>query len=76
MALVLRDELDPVFLRASRGLRVSLRPIWKKTPFELWTGPKTNISYCWVFGCKCFVLNESDRNTQIYPKSLESGQHQ
>ena len=37
--------------------RVLLRPILKKTPYELWKNKKPNISYFKVFECKCFILN-------------------
>jgi len=37
--------------------RVLIRPILKKTHFELHKGRKPNISHLRVFGCKCFVLN-------------------
>nr|CAN77969.1 hypothetical protein VITISV_027333 [Vitis vinifera] len=37
--------------------RILLRPILKKTPYELWKNKKPNISYFKVFGCKCFILN-------------------
>jgi len=37
--------------------RVLIRPIIKKTPYELYKGRKPNISHLRVFGCKCFVLN-------------------
>jgi len=37
--------------------RVLIRPILKKTPYELYKGRKLNISHLRVFGCKCFVLN-------------------
>ena len=40
--------------------RVSIRPILKKTPYELWKGRKPNINYFRVFGCKCFILNQKD----------------
>ncbi|KAL5560474.1 hypothetical protein UlMin_036685 [Ulmus minor] len=40
--------------------RVSIRPILKKTPYELWKGRKPNIKYFRVFGCKCFILNQKD----------------
>jgi len=36
--------------------RVLIRPILKKTPYELYKGRKPNISHLRVFGCKCFVL--------------------
>jgi len=34
-----------------------IRPVLKKTPYELYKGRKPNISHLHVFGCKCFVLN-------------------
>ena len=37
--------------------RVLIRPILKKTLYELYKGRKPNISQFRVFGCKCFVLN-------------------
>ena len=40
--------------------RVSLRPILKKTPYELWNDRKPNIFYFKVFGCKYFILNTKD----------------
>ena len=37
--------------------RVSMRPIIKRTPYELFKHNKPNISYFHLFGCKCFILN-------------------
>jgi len=37
--------------------KVLIRPIVKKTHYELYKGRKSNISHLRVFGCKCFVLN-------------------
>ena len=37
--------------------RVMLRPILKKTPYELIRGRKPNIEHLRIFGCKCFVHN-------------------
>ena len=34
-----------------------IRPILKKTPYELYKGRKPNMSHLRVFGFKCFVLN-------------------
>jgi transposase InsO family protein len=33
----------------------------KKTPYELLIGRKSNISYFWVFGCKCYILRKGTR---------------
>ena len=41
--------------------RIYIRPILKKTPYELWKGRKPNISYFHSFGCKCFILNTKDQ---------------
>jgi transposase InsO family protein len=38
--------------------RLFLRPIYNKTPYELLTGNKPNVSYFRVFGCKCFIKNK------------------
>jgi hypothetical protein len=51
--------------------RVSLRSILNKTPYELWYGRRPNISYMKIFGCKCFILNESDKRDKLDPKSNE-----
>jgi len=37
--------------------KLLIRPILKKTPYELYKGRKANISCLRVVGCKCFVLN-------------------
>ena len=39
-----------------------IRPILKKTPYELWKGIKPNISFFHTFGCKCYVLNNGKDN--------------
>ena len=46
-----------------------LRPIIKKTPYELWKGRKPNISYFHIFGSKCFILNTKDKLSKFDPKS-------
>jgi hypothetical protein len=51
--------------------RVSLRPIIKKTPYELWIGRKPNLSYFRVFGSKYFVLNEASKVIKFDLKSIE-----
>ena len=42
--------------------RTLIRPILNKTPYELYKGRKPNISHLRVFGCKCFILNNSKAN--------------
>ena len=34
-----------------------IRPILKKTPYELWKGRKSNIGYFHIFDCRYFILN-------------------
>ena len=50
-----------------------IRPILKKTPYELFRERKPNISYFHSFGCKCFVLNnEKDNLGKFDAKSDEN----
>ena len=42
--------------------RSLIRPILKKTPYELYFGRKPNISNLHIFGCKCFVHNNGKDN--------------
>jgi hypothetical protein len=51
--------------------RVSLRPLIKKIPYELWIGRKPNLSYFRVFGSKYFILNEAPKVTKFDSKSIE-----
>jgi len=46
--------------------RVLIRPIVKKTPYELFNGRKPNVSHLRVFGCSCFVLNNGKENLGIF----------
>jgi hypothetical protein len=39
---------------------VFLKLILLKTPYELWFEHKPNISCFYVFGSKCFILNNKD----------------
>jgi hypothetical protein len=38
--------------------RVYLHRLLEKTPYELLVGRKPNISYFWVFDCKCFIYKK------------------
>jgi len=51
--------------------RLYLRKILNKTPYEILTGNKPNISYFKVFGCKCFYLIKGVRLSKFDSKALE-----
>jgi hypothetical protein len=40
----------------------------KKTQYELLIGRKPNISYFWVFGCKCYILRKGTRLSKFQSK--------
>ena len=51
--------------------RLYFRKGLNKTPYEILTGNKPNVSYFRVFGCKCFYLIEGVRLSKFQAKSLE-----
>ncbi|KAK1641780.1 hypothetical protein QYE76_060251 [Lolium multiflorum] len=51
--------------------RLYLRKGLNKTPYEILTGNKPNISYFKVFGCKCFYKIKEVRLSKFAPKALE-----
>jgi len=53
--------------------RVLIRPILKKTPYELFNGRKLNISHLRVFGCSCFVLNNGKENLGKFDEKVDLG---
>jgi len=53
--------------------RVLIRPILKKTPYELFKGRKPNISHFRVFGCKCFILNNGTYNLSKFESKADEG---
>jgi hypothetical protein len=48
-----------------------LHNLLKKTPYELLTGNKSNVSYFRVFGSKCFVLQKMSKSSKFAPKIYE-----
>ena len=44
--------------------RAMIRPILNKTPYELWKGRKSNISFVHDFMCKCYILNNDKDNLE------------
>ena len=55
--------------------RTLIRPILKKTPYELYKGRKPNISHLRVFGCKCFILNNGKDNLGKFDPKSDEGIH-
>jgi len=53
--------------------RVLIRPILKKTPYELFKGRKPNISHLKVFGCKYFILNNEKNNLGKFDPKVDEG---
>ena len=53
--------------------RCLIRPILKKTPYELYKGRKPNISYFKPFGCKCFVHNNGKDNLGKFDARSDEG---
>ncbi|KAK1653556.1 hypothetical protein QYE76_071361 [Lolium multiflorum] len=51
--------------------RLYLRKGLNKTPYEILTDNKPNISYFKVFGCKCFYKIKGVRLSKFAPKALE-----
>jgi len=80
LAITMLDEsnlpkyfwVDVVYTASYVLNRTFIKPILKKTPYELYKGRKPNINHLRVFGCKCFVLNnEKDNLGKFDPKSNE-----
>ena len=53
--------------------RVLIRPILRKTPYEIFRGRKPNIAYFRVFGCKCFVLNNGKEHLGKFDSKADEG---
>ena len=51
--------------------RLYLHRLLKKTPYELLTGNKPNVSYFCVFGSKCYILNKKPKSSKFFFKVNE-----
>jgi transposase InsO family protein len=51
--------------------RLYLHKLLKKTPYELFTGNKPNVSYFRVFGSKCYILQKRSKSYKFSPKAYE-----
>ena len=52
--------------------RVLIRPIIKKTPYEIFNGRKPKISHLKVFGCNYFVLNNGKENMGKFDEKYDN----
>ena len=48
---------------------VYVKPKTKTTPYEILKGKTPNLSYCHVFGCLCYILNDKDHLGKFDAKS-------
>jgi len=53
--------------------RVLIRPILKRTPYEIFNGRKPNINHLRVFGCSCFVLNNGKESLGKFDEKANLG---
>ena len=49
--------------------RVYVKPKTKTTPYEIFKGKTPNLSFCHVFGCLCYILNDKDNLGKFDAKS-------
>jgi len=52
---------------------VLIRPILKKTPYELFKGRRHALSHIKVFGCKCFILNNGKESLDKFDAKADEG---
>jgi len=53
--------------------RVLIRPILKKTTYELFKGRRSVLSHLKVFGCKCFILNNGKESLGKFDAKADEG---
>ena len=53
------------------GNRIFFRMGTKKTSYEIWNEKKPKMKYFWVFGSKCFILNDRESLGKFDAKSDE-----
>jgi hypothetical protein len=51
--------------------RLYCHELLNKTPYELIIRRKLNISYFWVFGCKCYILRKGTHLSKFQSKCDE-----
>jgi len=53
--------------------RLLIRPILKKTPYEVFKGRRPVLSHLKVFGCKCFILNNGKESLGKFDAKADEG---
>lgn len=53
--------------------RVIIKPILKKTPYELFKVRKPEIAHFHIFGCKFFILNNDKSNLGKFDEKSDEG---
>jgi len=66
---------DAIYIASYVLNRTLIRPILKKTPYELYKGRKPSISHLRVFSCKCFILNNGKNNLGKFDPKSDEGIH-
>jgi hypothetical protein len=51
--------------------RLYLHKLLKKTSYKLLSGNKPTVSYFWVFGSKCCILQKRSKSSKFAPKTYE-----
>ena len=51
--------------------RALVKPILKKTLYELWKGRKSNIGYFYVFRCRCYIHNNEKDNLDKFDEKSD-----
>jgi len=52
---------------------VLIRPILKKTPYELFKGRRHALNHLKVFDCKCFILNNGNEQLGKFGSKADKG---
>ena len=50
-----------------------IKPILKKTPYELFKGRRHVVNHLNIFGCKCFILNNGKEKLGKFDSKVDKG---
>ena len=62
---------EAIYTACHTSNRLYYHRVQDKTPYELLVRRKPNISYFWVFGCKCYILKKGTRLSKFQSKCDE-----